>query len=121
MLVSLRIRLGGIIMRIFDAARKLGNEEVQMACSSSLTSWVARSARAFQLDVISCIASDLKEKGALRMGYLHFLQPSSFHCVRTFRRSLPLVFISLTPMSRLIPQKIEDRGMEFLEIVGEGW
>ena len=30
-------------------------------------------------------------------------------------------FISLTPMSRLIPQKIEDRGVEFLEIVGEGW
>ena len=42
-----------------------------MACSSSLTSWVARSAHAIQLDVISCVASDLREKGALRT---HFLQ-----------------------------------------------
>ena len=40
----------------------LGNEEIEMACSSSLTSWIARSALAIQLDVISCIASDLKEK-----------------------------------------------------------
>ncbi|KAL3520591.1 hypothetical protein ACH5RR_018740 [Cinchona calisaya] len=51
-----------------------GNEEVKLACLSSLASWAARSADAIQQDVLSFIASGLKEKEALRRGYLRCLR-----------------------------------------------
>lgn len=51
-----------------------GNEEVKLACLSSLASWAARSAVAIQQDVVSFIASGLKEKEGLRRGYLRCLR-----------------------------------------------
>ncbi|XP_071922276.1 protein ILITYHIA-like isoform X1 [Coffea arabica] len=51
-----------------------GNEEVKLACLSSLAYWAARSAVAIQQDVVSFIASGLKEKEALRRGFLRCLR-----------------------------------------------
>lgn len=51
-----------------------GNEEVKIACLSSLASWAARSADAIQQDVVSFISSGLKEKEALRRGHLRCLR-----------------------------------------------
>lgn len=50
-----------------------GNEEVKLACLSSLASWAVRSADAVQKDVISFISSGVKEKEALRRGHLRCL------------------------------------------------
>lgn len=50
-----------------------GNEEVKLACLSSLASWAVRSADAVQKDFISFISSGLKEKEALRRGHLRCL------------------------------------------------
>ncbi|XP_057962817.1 protein ILITYHIA [Malania oleifera] len=51
-----------------------GNEEVKIAILSAMASWVVRSADAIQSDVVSFIASGLKEKEALRRGHLRFLR-----------------------------------------------
>lgn len=50
-----------------------GNEEVKLACLSSLASWAVRSVDAVQNDVISFISSGLKEKETLRRGHLRCL------------------------------------------------
>lgn len=50
-----------------------GNEEVKLAILSALGSWAARFAEV-ELDVISFIASGLKEKEALRRGHLRCLR-----------------------------------------------
>ena len=51
-----------------------GNEEVKLACLSCLAAWTAKCADAIQPDVISLIASGLKEKEALRRGHLRCLR-----------------------------------------------
>ncbi|XP_059308205.1 protein ILITYHIA isoform X2 [Lycium ferocissimum] len=51
-----------------------GNEEVKLACLSCLAAWTTRCADAIQPDVISLIASGLKEKEALRRGHLRCLR-----------------------------------------------
>ncbi|KAL3370936.1 hypothetical protein AABB24_007783 [Solanum stoloniferum] len=51
-----------------------GNEEVKLACLSCLATWTAKCADAIQPDVISLIASGLKEKEALRRGHLRCLR-----------------------------------------------
>ncbi|KAL8156542.1 hypothetical protein AgCh_001585 [Apium graveolens] len=47
-----------------------GNEEVKLASLSTLASWAARSAAVVQPDLLSFMASGLKEKEALRRGHL---------------------------------------------------
>ncbi|POO02948.1 Proteasome component Ecm29/Translational activator Gcn [Trema orientale] len=51
-----------------------GNEEVKLATLSALGSWAARYADVVQPDVVSFIASGLKEKEALRRGHLRCLR-----------------------------------------------
>ncbi|KAK2994712.1 hypothetical protein RJ640_002518 [Escallonia rubra] len=51
-----------------------GNEEVKIAVLSALASWVARSPDAIQPDVVSFMASGLKEKEALRRSHLRCLR-----------------------------------------------
>ncbi|KAL5566833.1 hypothetical protein UlMin_029997 [Ulmus minor] len=51
-----------------------GNEEVKLAILLALGSWAARSADAVKPDVLSFIASGLKEKEALRRGHLRCLR-----------------------------------------------
>ncbi|KAK3010573.1 hypothetical protein RJ639_011979, partial [Escallonia herrerae] len=51
-----------------------GNEEVKIAVLSALTSWMARSPDAIQPDVVSFMASGLKEKEALRRSHLRCLR-----------------------------------------------
>ncbi|CAN4115226.1 unnamed protein product [Withania somnifera] len=51
-----------------------GNEEVKLACLSCLAAWTTRCADAIQSDVISLIASGLKEKEALRRGHLRCMR-----------------------------------------------
>lgn len=51
-----------------------GNEEVKLACLTALASWVARSTDAIRPEVVSFIASGLKEKESLRRGYLRCLR-----------------------------------------------
>lgn len=51
-----------------------GNEEVKLAILSAVASWAARSADAIQPDLVSFIASGLKEKEALRRGHLRCLR-----------------------------------------------
>lgn len=51
-----------------------GTEEVKMAVLSALTSWASRSAEVVQPDVVSFIASGLKEKENLRKGHLRCLR-----------------------------------------------
>ena len=51
-----------------------GNEEVKLTTLSALGSWASRSSDAVQPDVISFIASGLKEKEALRRGHLRCLR-----------------------------------------------
>ncbi|CAI9090959.1 OLC1v1025859C1 [Oldenlandia corymbosa var. corymbosa] len=51
-----------------------GNEEVKLACLSSLACWTTRSASAINSNIISFVASGLKEKEALRRGYLRMLR-----------------------------------------------
>ncbi|KAL4557543.1 hypothetical protein LXL04_035724 [Taraxacum kok-saghyz] len=50
-----------------------GNEEVKLACLTALGSWVARSTDAIRPEIVSFIASGLKEKESLRRGYLRCL------------------------------------------------
>ncbi|KAL6556973.1 eIF-2-alpha kinase activator GCN1 [Orobanche hederae] len=54
-----------------------GNEEVKLASLYALGFWAARSADAVQLDLISLVASGLKEKEALRRGHLRCLRVMS--------------------------------------------
>ncbi|KAF2306959.1 hypothetical protein GH714_022778 [Hevea brasiliensis] len=51
-----------------------GNEEVKLAILSATASWAARSADAVQADMVSFIASGLKEKEVLRRGHLRCLR-----------------------------------------------
>lgn len=51
-----------------------GNEEVKLTTLSALGSWGSRSSDAIQPDVVSFIASGLKEKEALRRGHLRCLR-----------------------------------------------
>ncbi|GLT64478.1 hypothetical protein SLA2020_369690 [Shorea laevis] len=51
-----------------------GNEEVKLAILSAVASWAVRSADAVQIDLVSFIASGLKEKEALRRGHLRCLR-----------------------------------------------
>ncbi|CAK7341235.1 unnamed protein product [Dovyalis caffra] len=51
-----------------------GNEEVKLAILSAVASWAARSADAVQPNLVSFIASGLKEKEALRRGHLRCLR-----------------------------------------------
>ncbi|KAA8538955.1 hypothetical protein F0562_025647 [Nyssa sinensis] len=51
-----------------------GNEEVKLASLSAIASWAARSADAIQPEVVSFIASGLKEKDVLRRGHLRCLR-----------------------------------------------
>ncbi|XP_048226208.1 protein ILITYHIA isoform X2 [Ricinus communis] len=51
-----------------------GNEEVKLAVLSAIASWAARSADAVQPDIVSFIASGLKEKEVLRRGHLRCLR-----------------------------------------------
>ncbi|KAK4366473.1 hypothetical protein RND71_014353 [Anisodus tanguticus] len=51
-----------------------GNEEVKLACLSCLAAWTIRCADAIQPDIISLIASGLKEKETLRRGHLRCLR-----------------------------------------------
>ncbi|KAF8392112.1 hypothetical protein HHK36_022454 [Tetracentron sinense] len=51
-----------------------GNEEVKLAILSAIASWAARSAEAVQPDVVSFLASGLKEKEVLRRGHLRCLR-----------------------------------------------
>ncbi|XP_073102669.1 protein ILITYHIA [Elaeis guineensis] len=51
-----------------------GSEEVKLAILSALASWLSRSAEAVQPDVVSFIASGLREKETLRKGHLRCLQ-----------------------------------------------
>lgn len=54
-----------------------GNEEVKLAILSAIASWAARFADALQPDLVSFLASGLKEKEALRRGHLRCLQAIS--------------------------------------------
>ncbi|KAI9185460.1 hypothetical protein LWI28_007508 [Acer negundo] len=54
-----------------------GNEEVKLATLSAVASWAARSADTIQADLVSFIASGLKEKEALRRGHLRCLRVMS--------------------------------------------
>lgn len=47
-----------------------GNEEVKLAILSAVASWTVRSAANLHPDLVSFIASGLKEKEALRRGHL---------------------------------------------------
>ncbi|XP_059665692.1 protein ILITYHIA isoform X2 [Cornus florida] len=74
-----------------------GNEEVKLASLSAIASWAARSAEAIQPDVVSFLASGLKEKEALRRGHLR--------CLRVMCRNAEVVIkISslLVPLVQLV-------------------
>ncbi|KAM0941961.1 putative armadillo-like helical, translational activator Gcn1, TOG domain-containing protein [Dioscorea sansibarensis] len=51
-----------------------GSEEVKLAALSALFSWASKSAEAVQAELVSFIASGLKEKETLRKGHLKCLQ-----------------------------------------------
>ncbi|KAK9292309.1 hypothetical protein L1049_020274 [Liquidambar formosana] len=51
-----------------------GSEDVKLAILSAIAAWAARSADAVQPDIVSFIASGLKEKEALRRGHLRCLR-----------------------------------------------
>lgn len=51
-----------------------GNEEVKLAILLAIASWAERSADSVQQDLVSFIASGLKEKEALRRGHLRCLR-----------------------------------------------
>lgn len=52
----------------------VGSEEVKLAILSALASWSTRNAEAIDSQVVSFIASGLKEKDTLRKGHLRCLR-----------------------------------------------
>ncbi|KAM7532155.1 hypothetical protein LguiB_035565 [Lonicera macranthoides] len=80
-----------------------GNEEVKLASLSALGYWAARSADAIRPDVISLIASGLKEKETLRRGHLRCLGvvcKKADVIVRMSSLVLPLVQLVKTGFTR---------------------
>ncbi|ONK79574.1 uncharacterized protein A4U43_C01F7760 [Asparagus officinalis] len=74
-----------------------GSEEVKVAVLSALASWASRSAEAVQPDVVSFLASGLREKENLRKGHLR--------CLRVICKSsdsLTLVLPLLDPLVQLV-------------------
>ncbi|XP_059439580.1 protein ILITYHIA isoform X2 [Corylus avellana] len=63
-----------ICMFLLSYYKDDGNEEVKLAILSAVASWAVRSADAVQQDLVSFIASGLKEKEALRRGHLRCLR-----------------------------------------------
>lgn len=63
-----------ICMFLLSYYKEDGNEEVKLAILSAIACWAARSADAVQQDLVSFIASGLKEKEALRRGHLRCVQ-----------------------------------------------
>ncbi|URD74488.1 hypothetical protein MUK42_09064 [Musa troglodytarum] len=74
-----------------------GSEEVKLAILSALASWSARTAEAIDSQVVSLIASGLREKDALRKGHLR--------CLRVICKnsdSLTKVSCLLEPLAQLV-------------------
>ncbi|KAI3785034.1 hypothetical protein L1987_44143 [Smallanthus sonchifolius] len=70
-LSSLSVTICGLLLTIY---KDDGNEEVKLACLSSLASWVSRSTDAIGPELVSFISSGLKEKESLRRGHLRSLR-----------------------------------------------
>ncbi|KAD4888101.1 hypothetical protein E3N88_20174 [Mikania micrantha] len=68
---SLSVIVCGLLLTIY---KDDGNEEVKLACLSSLASWVSRSTDALVPELASFISSGLKEKESLRRGHLRSLR-----------------------------------------------
>ncbi|GAV69761.1 LOW QUALITY PROTEIN: DUF3554 domain-containing protein/CLASP_N domain-containing protein/HEAT_2 domain-containing protein [Cephalotus follicularis] len=71
-----------------------GNEEVKLAILSAVASWAARSADAVQPELVSFLASGLKEKDVLRRGHLR--------CLRTICKNADTIFQVLTLLGPLV-------------------
>lgn len=64
----------GICSFLLSCYKDDGNEEVKLAILLAIASWAERSADSVQQDLVSFIASGLKEKEALRRGHLRCLR-----------------------------------------------
>lgn len=79
-----------------------GNEEVKLAILSAVGSWAARSVDAVQPDLVSFIASGLKEKEILRRGHLRCLRVICKNADAVIRVTLANLFISLSALTVLV-------------------
>ncbi|XP_050224461.1 protein ILITYHIA [Mercurialis annua] len=70
-LSKLSVTICGFLLSCY---KNEGNEEVKLAILFAIASWAARSADAVQPDLVSFIASGLKEKEVLRRGHLRCLR-----------------------------------------------
>ncbi|XP_042484650.1 protein ILITYHIA [Macadamia integrifolia] len=70
----LNILASTICSFLLSCYKEDANEEVKLAVLSALASWAARSADSVHSDVVSFIASGLKEKETLRRGHLRCLR-----------------------------------------------
>ncbi|XP_058094955.1 protein ILITYHIA isoform X2 [Magnolia sinica] len=68
---SLAPSISGFLLSCY---KEDGSEEVKLAILSAIASWAERSAEAVQPDVVSFIATGLKEKETLRRGHLRCLR-----------------------------------------------
>ncbi|KAM6596352.1 hypothetical protein CsatA_006876 [Cannabis sativa] len=96
-----------------------GNEEVKLATLSALGSWVAHYADVVQADVVSFIASGLKEKEALRRGHLRCLRALCKHADAVLRISsllVPLIQLVKTGFTKAV-QRLD--GIYALLLVGK--
>ncbi|PPR92002.1 hypothetical protein GOBAR_AA28683 [Gossypium barbadense] len=96
-----------------------GNEEVKLAILSAIASWAARFADALQPDLVSFLASGLKEKEALRRGHLRCLQAISKNPDALLQISsllVPLVQLVKTGFTKAV-QRLD--GIYALNIVGK--
>ncbi|XP_042987937.1 protein ILITYHIA isoform X4 [Carya illinoinensis] len=96
-----------------------GNEEVKLAILLAVASWAARSADAVQPDVVSFIASGLKEKETLRRGHLRCLRVICRNDANVLQVSSllgPLVQLVKTGFSKAV-QRLD--GVYALLVVGK--
>ncbi|KAL0008837.1 hypothetical protein SO802_010339 [Lithocarpus litseifolius] len=96
-----------------------GNEEVKLAILSAVASWAARSADAIQPDLVSFIASGLKEKEALRRGHLRCLRGICKNADAVLQVSSllgPLVQLVKTSFTKAV-QRLD--GIDALLLVGK--
>ncbi|KAH1083318.1 hypothetical protein J1N35_023079 [Gossypium stocksii] len=96
-----------------------GNEEVKLAILSAIASWAAPFADALQPDLVSFLASGLKEKEALRRGHLRCLQAISKNPDALLQISSllgPLVQLVKTGFTKAV-QRLD--GIYALNIVGK--
>ncbi|XP_062084326.1 protein ILITYHIA [Humulus lupulus] len=96
-----------------------GNEEVKLATLSTLGSWAAHYADVVQPDVVSFIASGLKEKEALRRGHLRCLRALCKNADAVLRISsllAPLIQLVKTGFTKAV-QRLD--GIYALLLVGK--